>query len=120
MVAVYRQPVRSERVIIEHWGDSFSVYGKEWAGIAQGRDVEDQPDAEVGRLHARRLRQEISEGIPQLAVAESVLRQIDGALIHVKFCRLVLPWQAADGATLVTGARVARSASVLERPGTMN
>jgi hypothetical protein len=119
MTAVYRQPPRSERLIIDNWGNSFSLYGDEWPSIARGRDIEDQPNALLGQLHGHRLRRELAQGVPQLAASEVLLRRIDQTLVRIKYVRLTLPWEMADGTRLITGMRMVGDVFILQQPGTI-
>jgi hypothetical protein len=105
MTAVYRQSTRSEELIIDNWGNNFKLYGDEWPSIARGRNVEDQPNALIGQRHAERLRRILAQGRAELAESEAVLHRIDQTLILIRYVRLTLPWETADGTRIVTGMR---------------
>jgi hypothetical protein len=113
---IAEQPRASERLLIRHWGARHTTFGKTWIQIAPGREVEDQPNAEIGQARAAMLRETIAEGVPRLLASDLVFRGIEGELIWLKFCRLDVPWLVSDGTVLVSGTIVARRTVILAPP----
>jgi hypothetical protein len=111
---VARKPHSSEQLLIEHWGSKF-LYGPDWRRIARGRDVEDQPNADVGRWRAVRMRQTIDEGVPWLTSTQIVTRAADRKLLRLQFLRLTLPWRDSDGTTFLTATKILQHRFVLEK-----
>jgi hypothetical protein len=104
----------SERLIITHWGSRITAFGKDWPRIAPGRDIEDQPNLEIGRWRGAELRRRIAEGVPRLLALDLVFRPVDRGLVRLQYFRIELPWRKPDGAALLTGSNVARRLLVLE------
>ena len=113
---IAEKPAGSERVLVRHWGADVRTYGKEWVRIAPGRDVEDQPNAELGLWRAALLRESIREGVPEFRKIDFVFRRIGGDLARLQFRRVNLPWRTSAGAALVTSIQVARRTFIIERP----
>ncbi|HVC55881.1 MAG TPA: hypothetical protein VND95_07990 [Stellaceae bacterium] len=114
-MSISEQPCRSARLVVRHWGANLTTFGKDWVRIAPGRDVEDEPNAELGLWRAAMVRDAISDGVPKLRAMDLVFRRVDGALARLKYQRLCLPWRTSEGATLVTAFQAARRMFVLER-----
>ncbi len=112
---ISEQPRASTRLLIRHWGIHIATFGKDWTRIAQGRDIEDQPNTDIGRLNGARHRQTLAAGAPEFTASDLVLRRIDGTLARVTFYRLGLPWRTSDGAAMVTAITARRRTIVLER-----
>jgi hypothetical protein len=117
---IVRKPRRSERLVIEHWGNGRGLYGRDWPRISRGRDFEEQPNISVGVWRAAMVRQKIAAGQASLDLDEAVLRTPDGRLVRFRVYRLALPWSTASGEQLVSEIDAGRRVVVLDRPNPAN
>jgi hypothetical protein len=99
---VVRVPRGSERLRIEHWGSSRAIYDRNWARIAQGRDLEEQPNRDVAMWRAGTFRQIIAAEQPSLGFDDIVAARADGHIVRVQLRRLILPWRCENGDIVVS------------------
>jgi hypothetical protein len=102
------RPRGSERLLMCHWGENITTYGRDWPRLAPGRDVEDTPNAELGLRRAALQRRIISEGLPQLMAVDFSVSGPVYEEARVQFYRLCMPWLASDGVVFTTSFQIGR------------
>jgi hypothetical protein len=116
---ISEQPRASERQVIRHWGAGITLFGTDWIRIAPGRDLEDLPNAEIGRWRAALPRQTVAERAPRLLATDFVFRGIDDRLTRVQYTQLDLPWLVSDRTMRVTAVTAGRRSFPLERQASL-
>jgi hypothetical protein len=112
---VSRRPRGSERFLIEHWGRRrSSLYGALWARIANGRDLADQPNHDLGQWNAAAALRATTTSEPRLLAFDLVMRTPDSRLVRRTYKRLMLPWRTIDREAILTTVDVGVRTLVLE------
>lgn len=89
---VARNPHRTSRLVIEHWGRKRDLFGAEWMRDAPGRDVEDQPYPSLAGWVAAGMREALAGGEPRLETVQVQIRTPAGRIRRRHYDRLLLPW----------------------------
>jgi hypothetical protein len=105
----------SDRFLVEHWGRCrSSLYGPQWAQIARGRDLADQPNQDLGWWNAAAAWQIATAAEPRLLAFDLVMRTPDTRLVRRTYTRLMLPWRIPDRGTILTAIDVGARTLILE------
>jgi len=106
---VLRVPNGSDRLIFEHRGTGLSFYRPCWSLMLFGRDLEDQPDRDYAVMTARAYRAALGARQPRFDAVDAVINSPGRDVRRYRYDRLILPWDAADGARFVSGISVLRT-----------
>jgi hypothetical protein len=90
--SIARNPAGSARFVIQHWGTGLEFVSDQWAKIAVGKEVREQPFRELGRNVARLYRQTVREDRPSRYDVSIVVPATDGTPFQYDYERLLLPW----------------------------
>jgi hypothetical protein len=107
--AIVARPLPGSGTRIRFFGPQLGVYDPDWAERAIGLDLEDQPDASYGAWSARGYQEVRLAGRPRLELVDAFIREPGKPSMRHRYERLLLPWTAADGAVLVSGASILRT-----------
>jgi hypothetical protein len=105
---VARNPYRTSRLIIEHWGKKRDLFGADWIRTAPGRDVEDQPYPRLASWVAAGMREAIGNDEPWLETVHVQIRTASGRIRRRHYDRLLLPWTSHDGDAFATTINIPR------------
>lgn len=105
---VARNPHRTSRLIIEHWGRKRDFFGADWTSRAPGHDVEDQPYPCLAAWVGAGMRQAIGNGEPRLETVQVQIRPASGRIRRRHYERLLLPWTSPDGDAFATTINIPR------------
>ena len=99
---VVRNPCGTERLVYDHWGESFDFLGPRWMRIARGKCVEEQPFPELGRRVALLFRRTLADGGPCVDDIDIALARSGVVESRRRYARLLLPWSGPGGDRYVT------------------
>ncbi len=105
---VARNPHRTSRLIIEHWGCKRDLFGAAWIRRAPGLDVEDQPYPGLAAWVAAGMRAAIANDEPRLETVQVQIRTPKGHVRRRHYDRLLLPWTTPDGDAFATTINIPR------------
>lgn len=105
---VVRNPYRTSRLIIEHWGCKRDILGADWIRRAPGLDVEAQPYPGLAAWVAAGMRAAIANNEPWLETVQIQIRTPKGRIRRRHYDRLLLPWTTADGDAFATTINIPR------------
>ena len=105
---VVRNPRRSARLVIEHWGKKRDLFGADWVRSARGKDVEDEPYPGLASRAAAGMRETIAAHEPRLETVHMQVRTPTGRTRRRHYDRLLLPWTTAIGDAFVTTVHIFR------------
>ena len=108
---VARNPSRTSRLIIEHWGKKRDLFGPDWIRRAPGLDVEDQPYPTLAAWVAADMRAAIANDEPRLETVQVKIRTPRGHIRRRHYDRLLLPWTSPDGDAFATTINIPRPRS---------
>lgn len=106
---VARNPYRTSRLIIEHWGKKRDLFGRDWISRAPGLDVEAQPFSRLAAWVAAGMRKAIADDEPWLETVQVQIRTSAGRIRRRHYDRLLLPWTSPDGDALATTINIPRA-----------
>lgn len=105
---VARNPYRTSRLVIEHWGKKRDLFGTDWIRRAPGLDVEAQPYPRLAAWVAAGMREAIANDEPWLETVQVRIRTSTGHIRRRHYDRLLLPWSSPDGDAFATTINVPR------------
>lgn len=105
---IARNPYRTSRLIIEHWGGKRDLFGPDWIRRAPGLDVEAQPYPRLAAWVAGGMREAIGNDEPLLETVQVRIRTSTGHFRRRHYDRLLLPWSSPDGDAFATTINIPR------------
>jgi hypothetical protein len=108
---VARNPYRTSRLIIEHWGKKRDLFGPDWTRRAPGYDVEAQPYPRLAAWVAAGMREAIANDEPWLETVQVRIRTSTGHIRRRHYDRLLLPWASPEGGAFATTINIPRTRS---------
>jgi hypothetical protein len=105
---IARNPYRTSRLIIEHWGKRRDLFGPDWIRRARGLDVEAQPYPRLALWVASGMREAIGSDEPWLETVQVRIRASTGHIRRRHYDRLLLPWTSPDGDAFATTINIPR------------
>lgn len=105
---VARNPYRTSRLVIEHWGKRRDLFGPDWIRRAPGLDVEAQPYPGLAAWVATGMREAIANDEPWLETVHVQIRTATGRVRRRHYDRLLLPWTSPDGEAFATTVNIPR------------
>ena len=105
---VARNPYRTSRLVIEHWGKKRDFFGPDWIRRAPGLDVEAQPYPRLANWVAAGMREAIANDEPWLETVQVQIRTSAGRIRRCHYDRLLLPWTTAGGDALAMTINIPR------------
>jgi hypothetical protein len=109
---VARQPAKSSRIVIEHFGTRIKMMRPCEYLLAIGRDIDEVPDRAYGGWVAERYAEAIASRRPRLDSVRASIRTSEAATIRVRYDRLLIPWRLGND-MFVSGISMRRELSVL-------
>lgn len=106
---VARNPYRTSRLVIEHWGRKRDLFGAEWVRRAPGLDIEAQPYPRLAAWVAAGMRASIANDEPWLEAVQVKIRTSTGRIRRRHYDRLLLPWTSPDGDAFATTINIPRT-----------
>jgi hypothetical protein len=106
---VVRNPYRTSRLVIEHWGGKRDLFGADWIRRAPGLDVEAQPYPRLAAWVAAGMRETIANDEPWLEAVQVRIRTSSGHIRRRHYDRLLLPWTSPDGDAFATTISIPRA-----------
>jgi hypothetical protein len=106
-----RNPYRTSRLVIEHWGSKRDLFGPDWIRRAPGLDVEAQPYPRLAAWVAAGMREAIASDEPWLETVQVQIRTPTGHIRRRHYDRLLLPWTSPDGDAFATTINIPRTRS---------
>jgi len=106
---VARNPYRTSRLVIEHWGKKRDLFGPDWIRRAPGLDVEAQPYPRLAAWVAAGMREAIVNDEPWLETVQVRIRTSTGHIRRRHYDRLLLPWTSPDGDAFATTINIPRT-----------
>ena len=114
-IILMRQPARSSRVIIDHFGPAITIMRPCEALSLVGREVNDMYDREYGNWAIPGYMETLRTGRLRLESMLADIRATDATTIRARYDRLLLPWQGKSGDKFVLCASLLRNRSVLSQ-----
>ncbi|HEY1797393.1 MAG TPA: hypothetical protein VGG57_14875 [Stellaceae bacterium] len=105
---IARNPYRTSRLVIEHWGKKRDLFGPDWIRRAPGLDIEAQPYPRLAAWVAAGMREAIANDEPWLEAVHVQIRTTTGRLRRRHYDRLLLPWTSSDGDAFATTINIPR------------
>jgi hypothetical protein len=106
---VARNPYRTSRLVIEHWGKKRDLFGADWMRRAPGLDVEAQPYPRLAAWVAAGMRAAIAGDEPWLETVQVRIKTTTGHIRRRHYDRLLLPWTRPDGDAVATTINIPRA-----------
>jgi hypothetical protein len=115
-VILVRQPARSSRLIVEHFGAAITIMRPCEALLLAGHPMEDMYDSEYGAWILPGYAKTISASRLTLESMLADIRTPDAMTIRARYDRLLLPWRSTAGDRFVLCGSLLRDRSVLPTP----
>lgn len=96
-IVLVRQPPRSSRIVIEHFGAAINMMRPCQALALVGRDVEDMYDRDFGRWTMQGYYEALSSGKARLESMLADIRDPAQITIRARYDRVLLPWSSRGG-----------------------
>jgi hypothetical protein len=108
-----RQMRRSKRLVFERVPTgSLMMKPEQWLRFV-GHALEEMPDPQYSAWAHREYKDVVASGRPQLDSIRANTRSLDGAKLHMRYDRLLMPWRGRQSAVFINAVTVRRELSIL-------
>ena len=99
-----RLEAENQRLMYEVAGNGFTPVNNDWLAAARGLPIEQQPDPAYGRFVAAGYRQALAGQAPIFEAVDAIVDSKAAGRHRIRYNRVMLPTQAADGTRWLLGA----------------
>jgi hypothetical protein len=110
---VVRQPPRSKRLVVEHFGAGIRMLKPCESFLIIGREFDDWPDRDYAERMAEGYVATLTSRRPRLEAIRAILGNSAARTVRVRYDRLLMPWTAATGDRLVLCVSMLRELSTV-------
>jgi hypothetical protein len=108
-----RRKVRSKQLVFEHVPiGSQMMKPDQWLNYI-GHSLAEMPDPEYSAWAHRTYSEVVASERPQLDSVRAQTRSLDGAKLHMRYDRLLIPWRGRGSAVFVNAVTVRRELSIM-------